>query len=256
MKSRGFTILEVMLSLAILIALLTVMSTVVGGVAMSRQRTSERTARDQGVTAAFELLAAALDTCVANDGRGGGGVRGDLLELQLVASRVPARRLEGNSSTGSPLADRDAIEFMLDGRDLVLRDVGESRQSVLVEDVVAIRFRYHDGDAWLEQWNSSVSGLPRAVELAVWTGAWPEGDVPAWMPEEEWEEDSMFEEEMLEDLLAAEPEDLFEEADPFGNIAIMADDPLLPEPDRKCVIAVFNPVSPDGESEFEESQLP
>ena len=110
MKTRGFTILEVMLALAILVALLAVMSSVLGGVAQSRESAGERTARDQGITTAFELLSAAVDTCVADDGKGGGGVDGELLNLRVVASRVPARRLEPGSVMGSPLADRDAIE--------------------------------------------------------------------------------------------------------------------------------------------------
>ena len=65
MKTRGFTILEVMLALAILVALLAVMSSVLGGVAQSRESAGERTARDQGITTAFELLSAAVDTCGA-----------------------------------------------------------------------------------------------------------------------------------------------------------------------------------------------
>ncbi|MCH2160878.1 MAG: hypothetical protein MK085_03280 [Phycisphaerales bacterium] len=259
----GFTLLEVMLALAILIALLTVMTSVVGGVAMSRERTSERTARDQGITTAFELFAAAVDTCVAADGMGDAGVDGNLLRLRLISSRVPARRLGSNVSGNSPLSDRDAIEFNLDGRRLVLRDVQGGRQSVLVENVVAIRFRYHDGEEWLEQWNSATSGLPRAIELAIWTRDWPDGDVPAWMPEE-LEEDPLLAEGEYEELLMADAFDPLGEPAEFSGVALESDDPFLPAPDRQCIVAVFNPVSPGGEAgsdqvddyEFSEFDLP
>ena len=251
MKSRGFTILEVMLALAILVALLAVMSSVLGGVAQSRQSAGERTARDQGITAAFELLSSAIDTCVADDGRGGSGVEGELLNLRLVASRVPARRLEPGAFTGSPLADRDAIEFSLDGRNLVLRDVDGRRSSVLVQDVVAIRFRYHDGEAWRDAWNSAESGFPRAVELAVWTTAWPEGDLPAWMPEEEFVDEEPVDTDLADEMFDLDAEAEPDELEAFSGMAMDTDDPLLPEPDRRCVVAVFNPVSLEAGTGFE-----
>ena len=250
MRVRGFTILEVMLSLAILIALLVVMSNVVGGVAKSRQRTSEQSARNQGVTAAFEQLAAALDTCVASDGAMGSGIRGDLTSLRLVTSRVPARRLEPESNAGSPLADRDVIEFQIDGRDLVLWDRDLQRPSILVEDVTAVRFRYHDGENWLDNWDSSVRGLPRAVELAVWTGSWPEGDSAAWMPEIPGDFPPIVTGEIPEDFTAMDSDLSSPGLDSPEGIALAADDLQLPKPDRKCVISVFNPKSQDADFDF------
>ena len=37
--------------------------------------------------------------------------------------------------------------------------------SPMASEVSAVEFRYHDGEDWLESWDSSESGLPKAVEI-------------------------------------------------------------------------------------------
>jgi hypothetical protein len=89
----------------------------------------------------------------------------------------------------------------------------------LITNLVAIRFRYHDGEEWLEQWDSSVEGLPRAIEMSIWTTPWPAGEQPSWMPEEGRDE-------------MEEPEEATLDAE-------SADD--LPTPDKQRIVAIFDP---------------
>lgn len=242
MIRRGFTLLEVMLALGIIVVLLGVMSSVIQGVADSRNRLMDRSERDRGIAVAFEQLEAMIDTCMVNDGIGGAGIEGDELGVRMVRSGVPARWLDGRSGGSSPLGDRDTIDIRLEDGNLVLSGEGDDDRSTLLESPVAIRFRYHDGQMWLDSWNSMQQGFPVAVELSIWTRPWPEGDRPAWMPEPE--EDLYDEFDESDDPLLSEVMTLEMLDEPAGTeMGLDMDESGVPEPDRVRVVAVFDPVA-------------
>ena len=242
MTRRGFTLLEVMLALGIIVVLLGVMSSVIQGVADSRNRLMDRSLRDRGIAVAFEQLEAMIDTCMVNDGIGGAGIEGDELGVRMVRSGVPARWLNGRSAGGSPLGDRDTIDIRLEDGDLVLSGEGDDDRSLLLESPVAIRFRYHDGQAWVDSWNSMDQGFPVAVELSIWTQPWPDGDRPAWMPEPE--EDLYEGLDDSTDGLLSEVMNLEMPDEPAASaMGLGMDESGVPEPDRVRIVAVFDPVS-------------
>ena len=221
MTRRAFTLLEALIALGIILLLVGTMTSVISNVANSRDRMRERSVSQLGATAAFELLSSAADTCLADDGNGSAGIEGGPLRLRITRSGVAARRLFQGVGAASPLADHDHFELGLEGRDLVVNGEDPDQRSTLIANLVAIRFRYHDGEEWLEQWDSSLEGLPRAIQMSIWTTPWPAGEQPSWMPEE--------------------GKDDMEEAEEAPLVAESTGD--LPPPDKQRIVAIFDPAT-------------
>ena len=225
MRRRGFTLLEALIALGVILLLMGVVTQVVQDVANARDRSRRDGLRLQGVSTAFELLGTAADTCFTGNGQT--GIEGGPVNLRITRSGVQARRLLGNDEQTSPLSDRELFQLGLDGEDLFVGTDDSSTRSVLLEDLTAIRFRYFDGTGWLESWNSSTQGLPHAIELSIWTTPWPEGMTPAWMPQEETEP--------TEDAPSLEEEPFLAEFEP-----------TFPPPEKQRVVAIFDPASSSG----------
>lgn len=221
MRRRAFTLLEALIALGIILLLVGTMTSVISNVANSRERTRERSVRQLGATAAFELLSSAADTCLADDGNGSAGIDGEPLRLRITRSGVAARRLLQGEGAASPLTDHDYFELALEGRNLVVHGEDSDQRSTLIANLVALRFRYHDGEEWLEQWDSSLEGLPRAIEMSIWTTPWPAGEQPSWMPEEDSDD-------------TEEAEEVTFEAEIAGD---------LPPPDKQRIVAIFDPAT-------------
>ncbi|MEK6257741.1 MAG: prepilin-type N-terminal cleavage/methylation domain-containing protein [Planctomycetota bacterium] len=124
------------------------------------------------------------------------GIRGTMTQMELHISR--ARRdldfstnVDGNTIE-TRTSDLLAVTYSLalpgsgsttgtglirtEGDRLIVQSVEEqgglatqaSRSEALAPEVAAIAFRYFDGTAWYEEWDSEVSGyLPRAIEVII-----------------------------------------------------------------------------------------
>jgi type II secretory pathway pseudopilin PulG len=229
-RGRGFTLLETLLALGMIGAILAVAVTLLGDVADARDRIETRLRRAEGATLALELLADRLATATLTAIDGTVGISGDALSLRITGCGVASIRLLPGASR-SPLLDRATLEAAWQGGGLSLRDDGAA-WSTLAPDLVAVRFRYHDGTGWRDEWNGDRDGLPHAIEVAIWESPWPEGLVPSWMPDPETEPVAETSEEF---------DTLFDDLEGFAPPPMPASDDQTPTPDRQRVIAILDP---------------
>ena len=147
------------------------------------------------------------------------------------ADLPPVVRERARDSLGGSLLD--AIDRVPDGRGFVFDRAALAMLDRLVPDLVAIRFRYHDGNEWLGEWDGD-RGLPRGVEVQVWTSPWPPGMTPAWAPSSD---DAVIEDQR---------EVLFDEIDlrSFEETAVDPGD--APAPDRVRVLSILDAAPSDG----------
>jgi len=174
--SRGFTLIEVLVAVGVLLALAVAMGRFVVDLLASRERLEQSMARQREADAVMLAIERALATTVVEDAVLGAGVRGAAESLSLVARGVPAWRLGDAATRSMALADRERLVlrggFGAGAPASLLRGEGRGASSGSIPAV--IRFRYHDGDAWLDQFDSIARGsLPVAVEVSLW---WIRGD--------------------------------------------------------------------------------
>lgn len=168
---RGFTLVEVLLSLVILIILA---SSIGWAVREMREKTMilRRVSDDLAVcTTIYELLDGAITNGLAlAPGTGGAGIRGTADSIDIVSRGVLAD-LEADQGALAGLT-RLRVEF--DPRSPVLR-VGRAGASgtplmqPVSRRIERVRFRYHNGQEWSETFDSAAQGgLPVAIEVSIW----------------------------------------------------------------------------------------
>jgi hypothetical protein len=212
----------------------------------SRRRALAFTARQRAATLLVERVETDLLTCLVGSGSAGAGVQGDASSLRILSRAVPVQLAERGRDDPAAFGDLlesevrfDAGRGMLEARRGVpgIDDAAAADWSPLGGVVYRVRFRYHDGGGWRDQFDSLASDrLPRAVEVAVWFDPWPgemTDDEPP-LPEDE----SMTELERL----------TFDPAAGFDEraFALASDVELFdePTPDRIRVIVI-----PDADAE-------
>ena len=169
--TRGFTLIEVLVAVGILLALAVAMGRFVVDLLASRDRLEQAMSRQREADAVLLAIERALATTVVEDAILGVGVRGAAESLEVVARGVPAWRLGDAATRTLALADRERLVlrggFGAGAPASLVRGEGRGASSGSIPAV--IRFRYHDGDAWLDQFDSVVRGaLPRAIEVSLW----------------------------------------------------------------------------------------
>ncbi len=244
MRQRGFTLLEVMIALGLILALLAVMFGFLSDVQGSRRRALAFTARQRAATTLIDHLERDLMTCVVEDDEGGAGVAGSERSLRILSRGVLIR------SSGEPNAawrDMQISDYEFrEGKGIVnmrRMAVGEgsgARFYPLGGRVGQVRFRYHDGNRWIDSYNSADQGhLPRAVEVAIWFNSPDSHD------------SEMREEERLSDSGLQPERNTFDATAGFDEEAFALESDLKefaePSPDRIRVILI-----PDSEVEDEE----
>jgi prepilin-type N-terminal cleavage/methylation domain-containing protein len=155
---RAFTLLEVLLALAIFMALLTAMTQFTNTVASSRARVLDRADRQHVVDAIIDRIELMLMTGAASSG-GEAGLVGDndSLEVQVAQDRPGEQPLVARRGVSVAFNRPDGQIRFNEGQPLGLGD---------------LRLRYFDGDTWLDRFDSVESdGLPRAVVLEAWFDA-------------------------------------------------------------------------------------
>ena len=165
-QTRAFTLLEVMVGLAIIAALVGALSGFLVQLSDARARLTTTVERVECADAVFSLVDRALATAVVADPEFGAGVGGNESTLRIVRSGV------GLGEGDAPLfADRERCEVrMLDGAGRIEIARGERRDVVDVP-VRALRIRYLSERGWRDAFDSSEDGLfPVGIEVSIWFG--------------------------------------------------------------------------------------
>lgn len=167
-KSRGMSLLELMVGLAL-------MAVLIGGVVgfafnmiERRDRAHAMMRREEGASAAFTILERALATTFAAPQHEGGipGIVGDAGKIRVLSRNA----VPGESS------DMGGIEMRWEpgpaGGVLVCSEVSSSgeleKPDRIASDVSRFRLRYRTGRAWSDRMDSSATGLPGLIEVSLW----------------------------------------------------------------------------------------
>lgn len=270
----AFTLLEVLLAIALGIALIGALFAFYWDLLAARERLLAGVERSRAVAILFEGLERDLLTAVAGDDRTGAGVSGGAASIEITCRAVAVRRagespraafsdLERSayrfaggeitvaravvSEEGAPATESDPDAGASEGAATEEADTeGAATEEAAAADaapaapaafavaaplggsIAKVRFRYHDGEAWRDDFDSlALNRLPVAVEVAVWF-------------------------ELPDELRESAEPPADEQASLDGAIAPRADfgapdEESLPPPDRVRVIAIPGSAEPDSD---------
>jgi prepilin-type N-terminal cleavage/methylation domain-containing protein len=246
--ARAFTLLEVIIGIALLGVMTASMFTFLSSMLTTRARVRGVADRELAVSLFFDRLEGALAAGMVGDSTSGSGVNGGEESIALLTRGVAALIADRGPSDPRLLSDLQRAVFTFDRGTGVLRGsytpgLGASVPAATREDVFGpierIRFRYHDGSAWVDSFDSlELNRLPLAIEVAVWFAPWSGGGDDAIDGDE-----SAFEEVPLN---ASEPY-------PFVETAPLDDDEVgrVPRPDRIRVFVIPDPDPGDASEAVE-----
>lgn len=166
LQRRGFTLLEVIVGLAIIAALVGALSGFLVQLSDARARLTTTVERVECADAVFSLVDRALATAVVADPQFGAGVGGNESTLRIVRSGV------GLGQGDAPLfADRERCEVrMLEGAGRIEIARGD-RRDIIEVPVRALRIRYLSERGWRDAFDSSEDGaFPVGIEVSLWFG--------------------------------------------------------------------------------------
>ena len=246
MRTRGFTLLEVLLAIGVLLVLSAMVISFFLTLVDRRDRLGALLADSEASSLSLRWLERDLLTCVASSG-GQAGIRGEPTELTVV-SRSVVVPMPQDAADGKILGDAQRLRVVWSRQTGELTIERGEADGVMEADVLSqrvrwLQFRYHDGSGWRGSFNSGAEGrLPSAVEIAIWfgepvvdesapplgqtaTGGSPEDDAAMGRPRNAATEPGM---------LLEEPMDPFGGAPTFGVQA----EPPTGRPDRWRVIVI------------------
>jgi type II secretory pathway component PulJ len=178
-SARAFTLVEILIAMALLTALLGAIFAFGFDMLNSRARVLDIAWRQRAATALIERLEMDLMAAVASDS-GVAGIRGDETRLSILTRGVasslaerPRGRDDAEVFGDLQLADYrfDQVRHTLEARRTQF-DASDATGGVAfapIGNMARVRFRYRVGDQWAASFDSAVAGRrPRAVEVAVW----------------------------------------------------------------------------------------
>jgi prepilin-type N-terminal cleavage/methylation domain-containing protein len=174
----GFTLVEVLLAIVLLLALAGGMLSYIWGLLASRDRLVATTDQQISAAALFEQLETDLSATFAVDGSGAPGVDGNSTSLVVRSRGVGSLAGTGTSDLG----DLQGCEVKFEGNALTARRLGRDETSfeTLASPVGRVQFRYFDGKEWQQSFRSSDAGtLPVAVEVSLWFDELSSGNAQA-----------------------------------------------------------------------------
>ena len=188
MKPRAFTLLEVLVSIALVAVLLGSMFTFLHELLQSRSRALDYTATQRAAAILIDRVESDLFACVVGDIANGAGVAGDASTLSILSRGVATHLAERGIDSGV-LGDLQHSEYRFDDRSGAIEirrgSPGSPAETTTarfepIGNVFRVRFRYHDGDGWSDSFDSLASdALPAAIEVAVWYLPWPGAEEPS-----------------------------------------------------------------------------
>jgi len=239
----GFTLLEVLISLALIGALLGALFSFYFNLLQSRTRIAERADQVRGAELLMEHVERALMFCIAGDTTFGPGIDGNSDRLSILTRGVLPALDAARANVSLMDLQRVEVTTAPSGPANMRREAmraGTSERAgagALASQLGMVRFRYYDGSQWLDTFNSMQAGaLPRAIEVAIWF------DDPRPQDEIEADAEPASDEEDASDLFDPLSDDLFAEDASFED-----EDDEWPLPDRHRIIVI-----PDAEQAAEE----
>jgi prepilin-type N-terminal cleavage/methylation domain-containing protein len=258
MHRRGFTLMEVLIAIALLLVLSSVIFTFLRDVMASRERIAEITAQQRLASLIIDRIEEQAIFSIVGDAAFGSGISGDETSLIILSRGVAVREVAHADSWHKAFFDLIRTEYQFDegshsvrvsqeipdaaGSD---RDNGQTSSRFNIHRInpeeahetfstrlYKLRFRYHDGIAWSSNYDSLSEGrLPRAIEVAIWFDPWPGSEWNAGAQDPFADLD-----DVTPDRLTFDMEDVFDELE----YAMRADRDFRydPPPDRIRVIAI------------------
>lgn len=208
MMKRGFTLMEVLIAIALLLVLSSVIFAFLRDVLASRVRVAEMTARQRLASTIIERIEEQAIFSLVGDSAFGSGITGDETSLTILSRGVGVGEAAHADSWQKAFLDLVRTEYHFDENSHTIRvrrqtpsitaatkgnDQPTLSRSNLINNseppfetfdtrLYKLRFRYHDGNAWRNSHDSLDSErLPHAIEVAIWFDPWPGSD---WNEEE------------------------------------------------------------------------
>jgi type II secretory pathway component PulJ len=187
-RSRGFTLLEALIAIALIMALVGAMFGFLFDMFAVRASVLAHFQQQQAAAVLIRQLDADLTTSLVGDTHNGPGLVGDSVHLRILTRGVMTKFAERGVDNPDAFGDLQVAEYRFDpatnrleGRRYSAMRGGRSSNSPPPEPfepaggiVHKLRFRYHDGATWRPSFNTLDQGrLPAAVELAIWTSPLP-----------------------------------------------------------------------------------
>ena len=165
---RGFTILEVLIGLSLLIVLVAGAYGMLLQLHTRQQEIATISARNTIGTTIIDSVERAMLTCLADGGTDGAGVTVTDSTMRVVYREVSPDLPVSEGAFGARA--RLAIIHHADSRTLELTTTRGSRSATTtIANIERVRFRAHDGQDWTAEFDSrSAQRLPNAVEVAIW----------------------------------------------------------------------------------------
>jgi type II secretion system protein J len=182
--ANAFTLMEVLLAVAIAAIVLAAISAVFIGALRLRARTAEVVDATLPVDRAVSLMKRDLAGIVP-PGTMAGVMGSDLAGMGMTQpAALEIYTSTGIVGAGAPWGPIQRIDYSLQeptnrtsatGKDLV-RGVTRNllaltpdapEQQVMVSDVQSLQFSYYDGTNWNDSWSSTLSNIPAAVKVSI-----------------------------------------------------------------------------------------
>ena len=166
-NARGFTLLEALIAVGMLMLLLGALAMFVEDLTRTRQFSARTAAQTRSADALYSVLEAALQTAVVDGGPLGSGVTGTDRSVRVLSSRTDAGSGSVRELARAAFAALSATEIGESSGNITVTRGGAS--SVLPATVRAMRVRYWVEGEWADSFDSlSAGSLPQAVEVALW----------------------------------------------------------------------------------------
>lgn len=163
---RGFTLIEVLVGIAIGGALLAALGVFTLNLTDTRARLAEMTARVDSAEVVFSALDRAIATAIVEDASLGAGVSGNESALRVVRSAVG---LGGERE--ALFAETGVVEVRLAPGAQRIEIVRDGRTAALPAPVRAMRIRYLGERGWSDAFDSGeTGGFPAGIEVSIWFG--------------------------------------------------------------------------------------
>jgi type II secretory pathway pseudopilin PulG len=180
-RRRAFTLIEALLALALTTMVAVLAFSFLSTLAASKKLSARAADEQRSVGLFLDRLEDDLTAAVAADPAAGAGIVGSSSSLQVLSRGVgiPTDPALGEQAAREQLSDLRGTRFNLSGEQIMgARWVGPTAGSSASAEPIAggngagvagLRFRYFDGSAWSDAFDSAKSNaLPVAIEVGVW----------------------------------------------------------------------------------------
>ncbi len=169
---RGFTLMETLVALALLLVLVGMVFAFGMNLTASRDRLNKHIRQSQAVRVFLDRLEQDLHTSLAADAGQGAGIVGNESSLALLSRSVGS--MGQTQGISQATHDLQRSEYRWDNASRTLEAgrgaAGASPSwNTITGDLGYVQWRYHNGSSWVTRFDSgSTKRLPVAVEVAIW----------------------------------------------------------------------------------------